>query len=67
MSVIRGCQEGKVTPKLEFVSCPDCGEEVEVFIRMGGEIGVTGTLVAEETCEKCGHVFPEGTPLADLK
>ena len=67
MSVIRGCQEGKATPKIEFVSCPQCGAELEVFVRMGGEIGATGTLVEDETCEDCGFVVKEGTPLADLK
>ena len=67
MSVIRGCQEGKVTPKLEIVACPQCGEELEVFVQMGGEIGQAGTLKADETCEKCGFVAKEGTPLSELK
>ena len=34
--VIRGCQEGKVTPRLQEVKCPKCGEIVEVFVKMGG-------------------------------
>ena len=46
MSVIKGCQEGKGTPKLVEVKCPKCGEYVEVFVKMGGAIGKTGTLVA---------------------
>ena len=50
MSVIKGCQEGKGTPKLVEVKCPKCGEYVEVFVNMGGAIGKTGTLVADETC-----------------
>lgn len=45
MSVIKGCQEGKGTPKLVEVKCPKCGEYVEVFVKMGGAIGKTGTLL----------------------
>ena len=66
MTVIRGCQEGKVTPKLEMVKCPQCGAEMEVFVKMGGEVGTTGTLVADEECEECGHVVKEGTPASNL-
>ena len=53
MAVIRGCQEGMVTPKLEIAKCPHCGEELEVFVQMGGDIGATGTLKADETREEC--------------
>ena len=60
MSVIRGCQEGKGTPRLVEVICPACGEIVEVFVRMGGEIGATGTLVSDERCV-CGNVLPAGS------
>lgn len=59
--LINGCQEGKGTPRLAEVKCPVCGEVVEIFIRMGGPIGATGTLVATEVCT-CGHVLPAGTP-----
>jgi hypothetical protein len=59
MSLISGCQEGKGTPRLAEVKCPVCGAFVEVFIKMGGEIGKTGTLVADETCA-CGNVLPAG-------
>ena len=62
--LIRGCQEGKETPKLVEVKCPACGEIVEVFVKMGGAIGETGTLKSEETCA-CGHVLPEGSYLTD--
>ena len=44
--LIRGCQEGKGTPRLEEVKCPRCGAWVEVFVKMGGAIGETGTLVS---------------------
>lgn len=60
MSVIKGCQEGKGTPRLVEVKCPGCGEWVEVFVKMGGAIGETGTLVSDETCQ-CGRVLPAGS------
>ena len=50
MSLISGCQEGKGTPRLAEVKCPACGEYVEVFIKMGGEVGKTGTLISDELC-----------------
>jgi hypothetical protein len=56
MRLISGCQEGKGTPRLAEVKCPACGEYVEVFIKMGGDVGQTGTLVADETC-LCGHIL----------
>ena len=59
--LLSGCQEGKMTPRLTEVECPGCGETVEVFIRMGGAPGQTGTLAAEEICSTCGHVFPAGS------
>ena len=58
--VISGCHEGKHTPKLTEVKCPNCGEYVEVFVLMGGPIGKTGTLVSDETCI-CGHILPAGS------
>ena len=58
--LIRGCQEGKGTPRLTEVKCPNCGEYVEVFVLMGGPIGKTGTLANDETCP-CGYVLPEGS------
>ena len=30
MAVLKGCQEGKATPKLTEIICPQCGEIVEV-------------------------------------
>ena len=67
MSVIRGCQEGKVTPKLVLVKCPGCGEELEVFVRMGGGVGETGTTVADEVCDECGATVPAATPVSTLQ
>lgn len=64
--VIRGCQEGKMTPKLMEVRCPKCGEDVEVFVRMNGRPGQTGTLYEEAVCDECGHVLEEGTPIDQL-
>ena len=47
--LLDGCHEGKHTPRLTEVKCPKCGEWVEVFVRMGGRPGQTGTLVSSET------------------
>ena len=58
--LLKGCQEGKGTPRLTEVKCPKCGEIVEVFVKMGGAIGETGTLVSDEICA-CGHVLPAGS------
>lgn len=58
--LLKGCQEGKGTPRLAEVKCPRCGEWVEVFVKMGGAPGQTGTLVADERCV-CGHVLPAGS------
>lgn len=58
--LISGCQEGKGTPRLVEVKCPRCGAVVEVFVKMGGAIGQTGTLTASEACD-CGYVLAEGS------
>ena len=60
MAVIRGCQEGKGTPKLAEVKCPKCGAELEVVIHMGGKIGETVCTVYEETFDCC-YVIVSGT------
>lgn len=64
--LINGCQEGKGTPRLVEVKCPKCGAFVEVFVIMGGAIGKTGTLAADETCA-CGHVLPMGSYESDYE
>ena len=64
--IVHGCQEGKGTPRLEEVKCPRCGAWVEVFVKMGGAIGETGTLVSEETCA-CGQVLPAGSYVTDYE
>ena len=64
--VIRGCQEGKGTPRLTEVKCPHCGDYVEVFVVMGGAIGKTGTLAADERCA-CGRVLPAGSYETDYE
>lgn len=66
MSLLKGCQEGKGTPRLTEVKCPNCGEWVEVFVKMGGSPGQTGTLVADETCA-CGCVLPAGSSETDYE
>ena len=60
MALISGCQEGKGTPRLVEVKCPNCGEIVEVFVQMGGAIGKTGTLVNDELCG-CGYLLQAGS------
>lgn len=66
MSLIKGCQEGKGTPRLTEVKCPQCGEYVDVFVIMGGAIGKTGTLASDERCN-CGHVLPAGSFLTEYE
>ena len=66
MALINGCQEGKGTPRLVEVKCPQCGQWVEVFVKMGGAVGQTGTLVAEEICD-CGFVFRAGSYEAEYE
>ena len=60
MRLIDGCHEGKHTPRLTEVKCPRCGEYVEVFVKMGGAPGQTGTLIADEICD-CGCVLAMGS------
>lgn len=66
MSLLKGCQEGKGTPRLVEVKCPKCGGWVEVFVRMGGKAGQTGTLVADEVCD-CGHILSAGSYETDYE
>lgn len=66
MSLLKGCQEGKGTPRLTEVRCPQCGQWVEVFVLMGGAIGKTGTLASDEMCE-CSHVLPAGSYETDYE
>ena len=66
MSLIKGCQEGKATPRLVEVKCPRCGEAVEVFVLMGGAIGKTGTLAADEICQ-CGQILSAGSYQTDYE
>ena len=66
MSLIKGCQDGKATPRLSEVRCPKCGQWVDVFIKMGGDHGQTGTLVSDEICE-CGQILPAGSYETDYE
>lgn len=66
MALLDGCQEGKHTPRLVEVKCPKCGEELEVFVKMGGSISETGRIVSDEICP-CGNVIAAGTSLSDLE
>ena len=58
--LLDGCHEGKHTPRLSEVKCPNCGEFVDVFVIMGGRPGQTGPLYSDETCT-CGFVLKAGT------
>ena len=64
--LIEGCQDGKHTPRLMEVKCPQCGAWVDIFVIMGGAAGMTGTLAADETCE-CGNVLPMGSYATDYE
>ena len=64
--LLNGCHEGKMTPKLTEVRCPRCGEWVEVFVKLGGAPGQTGTLVEEEVCA-CGFVLEAGSYASDYE
>lgn len=64
--LLKGCQEGKGTPRLTEVRCPACGEWVEVFVIMGGAPGQTGTLASDESCV-CGHVLAAGSYETDYR
>lgn len=64
--LLDGCHEGKHTPRLTEVMCPRCGEWVEVFIKMGGAPGETGTLTSDEICS-CGYLLPAGSYETDYK
>ena len=66
MRLLDGCHEGKHTPKLAEVKCPQCGEYVEVFVKMGDAPGQTGTLTADERCD-CGYVLKAGTYESDYE
>ena len=64
--LIKGCQEGKGTPRLSEVKCPRCGEYAEVFVIMGGVVGMTGTLKDNEVCP-CVYIFKAGTYESDYE
>ena len=64
--LINGCQEGKCTPRLTEVKCPQCGEWVEIFIQLGGKAGQTGTLIHDEKCS-CGYILPAGSYETDYE
>ncbi|MBR5510454.1 MAG: hypothetical protein IKV59_10410 [Lachnospiraceae bacterium] len=63
----RGCEEGKATPKLVEVKCPECADIIEVFVKMGGGVGQTGTLASDEACVSCGYVAKAGSYVSDYE
>ena len=46
MPIIEGCHEGKHTPKLLDVLCPNCGEEITIELECDGDCEA-----CEEDCE----------------
>lgn len=64
--LLDGCHEGKHTPRLSEVKCPRCGEWVDVFVKMGGAPGQTGTLATTEVCS-CGYELQAGTYETDYE
>lgn len=67
MSLLNGCQEGKATPKMVEIKCPKCGGVIEVFVKMNGTSGETGTLAADEKCDGCDFVAEAGTPASSFE
>ena len=66
-NILAGCQEGKATPKLTEVKCPQCGDVIELFVRMGGGVNETGRTVGDGACEKCGYAVPEGSSISEFE
>ena len=64
--LLDGCHEGKHTPRLSEVKCPQCGEWVDVFVLMGGRPGQPGTLASDEKCA-CGYVLRAGSFESDYE
>ena len=64
---LKGCQEGKATPKLTEIKCPQCGDCIEVFVRMGGGVGQTGRVVSDEKCLSCGYVVETGRAATEFE
>ena len=67
MALLSGCQEGKQTPKLTEVICPECGEVIEVFVRQGGNGEDAGRTRDDAVCDKCGYTIPDGSKIGDYK
>lgn len=53
MAVMPSCHDRKNTPVLQEIICPQCHETMEIFTR-------DGRIVQDCTCERCGHIIPEG-------
>lgn len=59
MSVLPSCQDVRNQFVLKEITCPKCGNEMEVFIRDGKTIGT-------EKCEICGCVIVEGQQASEI-
>ena len=60
------CSECEYKSPKWLGKCPKCGAWVDVFIRMGGDVGMTGTLASNETCD-CGYILPAGSYETDYE
>ena len=49
-----GCMEARAAVTICEIPCPQCGEDVEIFIK-------DGALAADAVCEGCGYAIPAGT------
>ncbi|HIS26501.1 MAG TPA: hypothetical protein IAA57_06305 [Candidatus Pullilachnospira intestinigallinarum] len=50
MAVMDGCEGSAKTWQLEERTCPQCGEEIEVYTSRG-------RIVEDAVCEKCGYTI----------
>ena len=66
MAAISGCHDGKQTPKLMEVICPECGDTIEVFVRQEGTGEDAGRTRDDAKCT-CGYVIPDGAKIGDYK
>ncbi len=51
---MEGCMEARAAITIKEIPCPNCGADMEEFIR-------DGALAADARCEACGYTIPAGT------
>ena len=50
-----GCMEARAAITISEISCPQCGEDMEIFVK-------DGVLAADAVCENCAYTIPAGSP-----